>query len=174
MVDFIVPDHQVEEESGEESKSERKRERRHKKHKVIKQLDEDDFDLIQENTGKEVARRKKRLHKMTEAEAPRIKRDEGDYEDETVSKVAAEGESVDMIDTSSRKRLIAPASRRVIDHETAEKAHRIFDDVATLDAKAKQTRKQVKGKGDVPDTLETMYDADELDDQFATKQDQVI
>jgi hypothetical protein len=36
LVDFIVPDHQVEEESGEESKSERKGERRHKKHKVIK------------------------------------------------------------------------------------------------------------------------------------------
>ena len=70
--------------------------------------------------------------------------------------------------------MIAPANRRLIDHEVAEKANRIFDDVATLDARAKQTRKQGKARGDAPDTLETMYDADELDDQFATKQDQII
>jgi hypothetical protein len=61
----------------------------------IKQLDDEDFDLIQENTGHEVARKKKRLQKMTEAEASVsgiVKRDE-EYDDETVSKVAAEGES---------------------------------------------------------------------------------
>lgn len=106
-----------------------------------------------------------------------VKRDSQYDEDESLSKVAAEGES-EMIDTSSRKRLIAPASRRLIDHETADKAHKIFDDFASLDAKAKQTRKQQFGKGTGAgtgqDTLETMYDADELDDQFATKADQVI
>jgi hypothetical protein len=46
LIGFIVPDNEVEE-SGEdeESKSGGKKERRHKKHK-IKQLDEEDFDLI--------------------------------------------------------------------------------------------------------------------------------
>ena len=114
---------------------------------------------------------------MTEAEQPIsgiFKRDE-DMDEETVSKVAAEVDGAEQIDTNSRKKLIAPASRRVIDHEVAEKAHKIFDDVASLDARAKQTRKQAKDRGsDAHDTLESMYDADELDDQFATKQDQVI
>jgi len=80
---------------------------------------------------------------MTEAEQPIsgiFKRDE-DMDEETVSKVAAEVDGAEQIDTNSRKKLIAPASRRVIDHEVAEKAHKIFDDVASLDARAKQTRK---------------------------------
>jgi hypothetical protein len=86
------------------------------------------------------------LQKLTEAEGGvdrdevMVKRDSQYDEDESLSKVFAEGES-EMIDTSSRKRLIAPASRRLIDHETADKAHKIFDDFASLDAKAKQTRK---------------------------------
>jgi len=77
---FIVSDEDVEE-SGEESKSTGKEHRRHKKHKApkIKQLDDDDFDLIQENTGQELARKKKRLQKVADAEAPVsriVKRDE--------------------------------------------------------------------------------------------------
>lgn len=184
MKDFIVPDNAVDEdgEEGEEAKHSRK----HKKNKVpkIKQLDEEDFELIQENTGQEVARKKKRLQKMTEAEGGQhdtvIKRGDSHYdEEESNSKVAAEGES-EMIDTTSRKQIIPSApSRRLLDQQRdVEKGRKIFDDYASLDEKAKQTRKQASGKGlhhgsgDLQDsTLETMYDADELDDQFATKAD---
>ena len=147
MNDFIVPDHEVEESADEESKEgeAKKKHRKHHRQHRIKELDDEDFELIQDNTGQEI-KKKKRLQKVADrekdGESGLVKRDldEEDEElDERYSKQAAE----EPIDASSRKRLIAPANRRSIDENTkaAQKAHKIFEDLNSLEAKAKLTRK---------------------------------
>ncbi len=60
---------------------------------------------------------------------------------------------------------IAPAARRVVEHRDpalAEKANKIFDEPSSLDAKAKANVKAAKAAEEVG--LESLYDADELDD----------
>ncbi len=60
------------EESGaeEESKHGEKPHKRRRKKKVIRQLDDEDFDLINENAGRNIAQRKKRLQKVADREHP--------------------------------------------------------------------------------------------------------
>lgn len=84
-----------------------------------------------------------------------------------------------MIDTSSRKRFIKPADRRsgtFVDSEKAMKARQIFDDPSTVAAKVKAGAGR-KGKtegGEDDGNLESIFDAGELDDQFATKEGRLI
>lgn len=103
-------------------KSERKGARKIKNHRIEIKLTDDDLDLIKENAVKKAPETTRRLRKMCEVE------------EITTSKEAADEESVKMIDTSSTKRLNSEVSRVFTQKDPAEKANRIFDDLATLDA----------------------------------------
>lgn len=190
---FIVPDGELEEESQEGEISKRNENgKRHRKKKKPKRLDDDDFDLIQENTGKAVKRRK-RLQKVSEKEAIDqagadnvvVKRDSGEEDAQLFPKerrVVEEDDDHEMIDTT-RKRYIPSANRNkafeshsYVDHENVQKARNIFEDSAALGARVKQNKVAPKpsDKIDGADNLEGLYDADELDDQFATRFDREI
>lgn len=104
MNDFIVPDDVVEESADEESKEgeAKKKPRKHHRQRRIKELDEEDFELIQDNTGQEI-KKKKRLQKVADREKDGesgvggiVKRDldEDDEFIERYSKQAAE-EAID-------------------------------------------------------------------------------
>lgn len=101
MADFIVDDEEVEEEADEEEKPEKHR-RKKKKHREPRKLDEEDIDLIAENTGMNV-KRHKRLQKQSEREGQQVK----DEDEALFAKNQANEESID----TTRKRLITPAGR---------------------------------------------------------------
>jgi hypothetical protein len=100
------------------------------------------LDLINENAGKQIVHKKKRLQKVADREQSPSARDavKGEEQDEQAFKKAADEEEAEQIDTSTRFKLIAPAARRPVDHRDlalAQKASKIFDDPSQLDAKAK-------------------------------------
>lgn len=74
-----------------------------------------------------------------------------------------EGEQID----TTRKRVIETAARR----EPTERDRKLRENVdAAFGARKKQTREHTTTGGE----LEDVYDADEIDDQFATKADKLI
>ena len=190
LKNFIADDDEVEygEEEGSSSLKhegdEARKKKRWKKH--LRELDEEDFDLIQQNTGIEV-KKKKRLQKVADQEnkAPA----ESEQEDESRIKVKKDEDGElfesEAADSTSRKRLINSASRRgiqestnLVDQEQMQRHQKIFGDASALDAKVKQNKKVAAQKersaAIEESTLEGVYDADELDDQFATKADKEI
>ena len=70
MSGFIAPDEEVERELAEEQRQKMKKKRKSGKVRKLKQLDDDDFDIIRENVGIEI-RKKSRLKKTAIVEAER-------------------------------------------------------------------------------------------------------
>ena len=165
MEGFIVADHEVEEEEGEDgSAQEGKGEKRHKKKRkrAIRKLSDEDLDLIAENTGLN-PKRHKRLQKVSEREGRlgdeagiKDEEDSKEYQEEVeedqklflpqkakARKPDQEGDQV--IDT--RRRLIAPASRRAVaDMADEERANKIFENPSALDERIRSNRHQGREK----------------------------
>jgi hypothetical protein len=157
--------------------------RKKKKVRVEPELDEDDLDLIKDNTGIEIrAKKKKRLQKWSEKEQAdeamesNVKEDPDEH---LFHEDKAGGESdQEMIDTS-RKRVFKPAgtkknyfdptSLNYIDPDKVHVARQIFDSKPNLEEKLRQ-----RLEAEAIEDLEEMFDANEIDDQFATKQDKII
>ena len=152
--------------------------RKKKRRTKLRELDDEDFDLIMQNTGIGV-KKKKRLQKVADQEGQENKVPIDSENEESRIKVKRD-EDAELFDSEvaddsiSRKRLINSANRRgiqestnVVDQESIQRHQKIFGDTSTLDAKVKQNKRAaMKDKNAAVDesTLEGVYDADELDD----------
>ena len=132
-----MPDYDVED--GEDEEDAPRPERRHrKKRKEPRKLDDEDIDLIQENTGKSV-KRLKRLQKVSEKE--RTVKDEVDEDSKEDERLFSKQPTEELIDTS-RKRIIA-TPRGNADEEIS---NGVFEDPRTLGARVKSNKAQAKPK----------------------------
>lgn len=129
MKDFIADDDEVEYGDEEEGTSEaavkqegdEARKKKKRKHRRPRELDEEDFDLIQQNTGLEV-KKKKRLQRVADQEGQENKAPIDSDHDESRLKVKKD-EDAELFeseagDSTSRKRLITSATRRGIQEST--------------------------------------------------------
>ena len=136
----------ADEEVVDEDEEHEGHEHRHKKRKKVeRQLDEEDLELIHENIGVEV-KKKKRLQKQSEREGVK----------EEVH------EEVMMIDTSSRRE---PVVQEPVDTEKASTARQIFEDPAMLAQRVAMNKGgKESGKGARTGGIEEYFDGDEIDD----------
>lgn len=88
-----------------------------------------------------------------------------------------EGDEEEQIDTrTDRKKNRYYNEKAQIEHDRAATAGQIFADPAELAEKVNQAQRNQRmlKKGEQKGHLEDMFDADEIDDQYATKQDRQI
>jgi len=133
MADFIVDDEDVEAEM-EEEQPEKHRKKKKRKHRELPKLDEEDIDIIAENTGMNL-KRHKRLQKQSEREGHQVK----DEDEALFAKAPAREDSVD----TTRKRVITPAGRP---SEGDYVPSSIFQDPKALDARVRSNKAKAQAE----------------------------
>ena len=202
MASFIAPDDEVERELLEADEGDDKEERRQKKKKRKRsfRLEEDDYDLIKDNTGLEVKKRKRLLKhsekeqnatdapEESKAQSKLVKREDlggdEDMEDDRETIKTERRKDAVLKDRDSynaeRRRVAQPVDYRTVeslDNDKVSAAKKIFEDKQSLAEEINLRQKQLstrEGHGIHHEGLEELFDGDEIDDQFATKEDKKI
>jgi hypothetical protein len=192
MNDFIADDEDVEAELLEEAAQKHKTAKRKKRRaEQIEELDEEDEELIRENVGIEVKRRKKKLKKIASIEAdyenPALKKEEEMQIDTRSTKPA-------LLPNSIKNESVLPNSKMEVESSTKfkrqrmeveeeekyhtqnkinpdylQKAQKIFGD--QNDQPQQQKLDSTKA---VPLSMKDVFNADEIDDPFNTEADHKI
>ncbi|CDW91618.1 transcription elongation factor spt6 [Stylonychia lemnae] len=205
MNDFIADDEEVEEELVKQLEDERRqsrgdrKKRKRKSEKTHILPDEEDLELILQNTGVEIQRKRKKLRKNIDQEIESQKSDTDqrqsnpDYAQNRYKKTRSPGDQdspdrqEEQIDTSLQRQRQQMRLQRDkiypeqnidnrIDPDRAAAARMIFEDREVLKDRMLKAQKQREDatKQDQRGQLEELFDGDEIDDQFATRNDKAI
>lgn len=184
MEGFIAPDEEVEAELLQARAKKQKRPKKKKEH--IKALDDEDVDLIRENVGIEVTKKKnrlKRIAQLEESSADKVVVKGEDVSEEmqidTVtkpqnSKIKAEAPKQESETKVKRQRLeyeddSAPIRHKRVDANQLGQAHKIFGESHEHHHHQQHQKDVVKPQAS--SNLKEFFNADEIDDPFNTEAD---